>query len=108
MVVLAALRARLKGWKPSGEYTLGSLGLITNIGALVYGVAAMVNISWPRTPDALWYDNWIVVLSSFAVIAVGFLYMWIARPHLRSAAIYGDAIPANGAVVNGGVRRTTA
>jgi hypothetical protein len=82
--------------------------LITNVGALVYGVAAMVNIGWPRTPNALWYDNWIVVLSSFAVIAVGFLYMWIARPHLRSAAIYGDAIPSRGAVVTGAVRRTTA
>ena len=108
MVVLAALRARLKGWKPSGEYQLGSLGLITNIGALVYGVAAMVNISWPRTPGAPWYDNWIVVLSSFAVIAVGFLHMWIARPHLRSAAIYGDAIPSRDAVVIGGARGTTA
>ena len=32
MVVLAALRARLKGWKPSGKYQLGRFGLAVNIG----------------------------------------------------------------------------
>ena len=50
MVVLAALRARLKGWVPSGKYTLGAWGLPVNIAALVYGVLAMVNMAWPRTP----------------------------------------------------------
>ena len=52
MVVLAALRARLKGWVPSGKYSLGRWGLPVNIGALVYGVVAMVNMAWPRTPTS--------------------------------------------------------
>ncbi len=34
MVVLAALRARLKGRHPAGEFTLGRWGLAVNIGAL--------------------------------------------------------------------------
>ncbi|BAN50695.1 APC family permease [Metapseudomonas resinovorans] len=96
MVVLAALRARLKGWKPSGEYQLGRYGMPVTVGALVYGVAAVVNICWPRTPDAAWYDNWIVLLSAAAVMVIGFLYMGISRPHSRSDAPHGDAIPGGG------------
>jgi amino acid transporter len=57
MVVLAALRARLRGWVPAGRFTLGRWGLPVTVAALVYGVAAMVNMSWPRTPDAPWYDH---------------------------------------------------
>ena len=52
MVVLAALRARLKGWVPSGTFTLGRWGLPVTIAALTYGVLTMINIAWPRTPDA--------------------------------------------------------
>ena len=62
MVVLAALRARLKGWVPSGEFTLGGWGMPVNVLALAYGIFAMINMAWPRTPDAPWYDNYIVVL----------------------------------------------
>ena len=93
MVVLAALRARLKGWVPSGKYTLGRWGLPVNIAALGYGVVAMVNMAWPRTPDAPWYDNWIVALSGVAVIGIGLVYMAVHPLHDRSAAPYDDAIP---------------
>ena len=71
MVVLAALRARLKGWVPSGKYTLGNWGLAVNIAALTYGVIAMINMAWPRTPDLPWYDNWIVPLSAVVVVGIG-------------------------------------
>ncbi|KHL17073.1 amino acid transporter [Mumia flava] len=93
MVVLAALRARLKGWVPSGKYTLGAWGLPVNIAALVYGVVAMINMAWPRTPDAAWYDNWIVALSGLVVVAVGLIYMAVHPLHDRSTAPYDDAIP---------------
>jgi amino acid transporter len=93
MVVLAALRARLKGWVPSGRYTLGRWGLPVNIAALVYGVIAIVNMAWPRTPDSPWYDNWIVALSGVVVIGVGLVYMAAHPLHDRSTAPYGDAIP---------------
>lgn len=92
MVVLAALRARLKGWQPSGEFTLGGWGLLVNVLALAYGVAAIVNIAWPRTPDAAWYDNYIVLLSMAIVLGVGFFYMLTHRPYCRSSAAHGDAI----------------
>ena len=93
MVVLAALRARLKGWQPSGEFTLGRWGMLVNVSALVYGVAAIINIAWPRTPDAAWYDNYIVILSTGIVLLVGAFYMLTHRPYSRSRAAYGDAIP---------------
>ncbi|MFE3448831.1 APC family permease [Nonomuraea sp. NPDC059194] len=93
MVVLAALRARLLGWRPSGPFTLGSAGLAVNIGALVYGVLAIVNMIWPRTPDAAWYDNWLVGLSGLVVVGLGALYLVAARPQELGVAPAGDAIP---------------
>lgn len=93
MVVLAALRARLKGWKPSGKYQLGKWGLPINIGALVYGIIAMINMCWPRTPDAAWYDNYIVLVSGIVVVAAGILYMLIHRSYGHSKMPYNDAIP---------------
>jgi amino acid transporter len=96
MVVLAALRARLKGWVPSGKYSLGRWGLPVNIAALVYGVIAMVNMAWPRTPDVAWYDNWIVWLSAAVVVGSGLVYMAVHRSYGRSDAPYDDAIPRVG------------
>jgi amino acid transporter len=93
MVVLAALRARLKGWVPSGKYQLGKWGLAVNIAALVYGVTAMINMVWPRTPGVPWYDNWIVALSAAVVVGIGLVYMVIHPLHDRSTAPYSDAIP---------------
>ncbi len=95
MVVLAALRARLMGWQPSGAFTLGRWGMPVTVAALSYGVLAMVNMAWPRTPDAPWYDNWLVALSAAAGVGVGALYLFVGRPHLRSDATAGDAIASN-------------
>ncbi len=92
MVVFAALRARMRGWKPSGAFTLGRYGMAVNVAALVYGVAAGLNLAWPRTPDVPWYDNWIVILSTVVVVAVGLLYMLAARPWEKSTAAAGDAV----------------
>lgn len=93
MVVFAALRARLKGWKPSGKYQLGKWGLPINIGALIYGIIAMINMCWPRTPDAAWYDNYIVIVSGVIVVVAGLLYMIIHRSYGHSNMPYNDAIP---------------
>ncbi|EUA10168.1 putative amino acid permease domain protein [Mycobacterium kansasii 732] len=93
MVVLAALRARLKGWAPSGKYRLGRWGMPVNIGALVYGVAAIANVCWPRTPEAPWYDNYVVLLMSGVIISLGILYMVFSRAYANSDAPHADAIP---------------
>lgn len=92
MVVFAALVARLRGWRPSGKFSLGRWGLPVNVLALAYGVAAMVNLAWPRTPDVPWYDNYIVLLSAAIVFAAGLLYMLLARPYRHGTAAHGDAL----------------
>ncbi len=92
MVVFAALRARLKGWKPSGKFTLGVWGLPVTIAAFAYQVLAATNMAWPRTPDAAWYDNYIVLLSAAIVVGIGLVYMLIAKPYLRADSAHGDAV----------------
>lgn len=93
MVVLAALRARLRGWQPSGPFTLGRAGVPVTVAALIYGVLAIVNMIWPRTPDAPWYDNYLVALSGLVVLAVGLAYLLVVRPYEHGDAPSGDAIP---------------
>jgi amino acid transporter len=46
MIVLAALFARTKGWRPAGPFTLGRWGWFVNLLALGYGVGAIINILW--------------------------------------------------------------
>jgi amino acid transporter len=93
MVVLASLRARFKGWVPKGKYKLGRWGLPVNIGALIYGVAAIVNLSWPRDSHQPWYDDYIILLMSVTIIGLGILYLLCTRAHAKSDAPYDDAIP---------------
>jgi amino acid transporter len=92
-VVLAALTARLRGWRPAGDYKLGKWGLPVNIAALTYGVAAAVNLAWPRgAAGAAWYDSWGVLLGLAVVAAFGVLYMVLARPYRKGDAPAGDAV----------------
>jgi amino acid transporter len=93
MVVLAALRARLKGWKPAGTFSLGRWGWIINLGALAYGVFACVILSMPSNNPALGFiDRWIALVGLLVVVATGLLYMIIAKPHRNSTAPEGDAV----------------
>lgn len=96
MVVLAALRARIKGWKPSGPYTLRGWGMIVNIVALAYGLFAIWLLVKPYdVPEWSFLDNWIVGISALVIIVIGLLYMVIARPYNKGDHPAGDAIPAS-------------
>lgn len=91
LIVIAALIARVKGWRPSGQFSLNGWGPLVNIGALVYGICAIVNMVWPRSPDAAWYINYSMILTTVVVLAVGFLYMLLAKPYNKGTAPAGDA-----------------
>ncbi len=91
MIVIAALVARARGWKPSGAFTLGAWGWPINVAALAYGLGAIVNMSWPRSPGDPWYSNYGVIVTSMGVLALGAIYMLAGKPYDRGRAPAGDA-----------------
>ena len=91
-VVLAALRQRLKGWRPAGRWNLGAAGLGVNVLALAYGVCAMVLLVKPTPGSETFLDRWIVAIGLVVVAASGMLYLALARPDRHSSHIpEGDA-----------------
>lgn len=91
LVVLAALRQRLKGWKPAGEWTLGSWGFIVNLFALIYGMCGIWLLAQPADGNSF-LDRWTVLVGLAVVLIAGLLYMTIAKPFGRSSAPENDAI----------------
>jgi amino acid transporter len=91
MIVLAALLARFKGWRPTGPFTLRHWGFLVNALALAYGVGAIVNILWPRSPNDPWYVNYGMLVTTIGVMVLGGIYMILARPYERGNAPAGDA-----------------
>jgi amino acid transporter len=93
MVVFAALRMRLKGWKPGGPFTLKSWALPINVVALLYGICAIVILSRPSGDSSLmFYDRWIALIGFTVVAASGIAYLVLAKPVADSDAPEGDAI----------------
>jgi amino acid transporter len=91
-VVLAALRQRLKGWRPAGNWNLGRYGFAVNVLALAYGIMAMVLLLKPGNTGSF-LDRWVVAIGLVIVLASGFLYLFIARPDRHSDDVgEGDAI----------------
>jgi amino acid transporter len=91
MIVAGALWARLRGWVPSGPFTLGRWGMVVNAAGLAWGVAAIADIAWPRTPDQPWYSNFAMLLTVSVVVGSGLMYMLALKPYARGTAPAGDA-----------------
>ncbi|MBA6441564.1 APC family permease [Streptomyces sp. GMR22] len=93
MVVLAALRMRLKGWRPAGAWTLGRWGMTVNIAALAYGILGMVLLAQPTGDSGTpFVDRWIALIGFLVVSAVGLAYLLTAKPDRNSTAPEGDAL----------------
>ncbi len=90
MVVLAALRQRLRGWRPAGEFSLGGAGTVVNALALAYGLVAIVLLARPGS-EGSFVDRWTSLLGLGVVLVVGLAYLLIARPTRHSRAPQGDA-----------------
>lgn len=91
MLVLAALIARSKGWVPAGPFSLGRCGWPVNIIALAYGLGAIVDMVWPRSPQDPWYSNYSMIVTATGVVLMGMIYMVAAKPYDRGNAPAGDA-----------------
>ena len=91
MIVFAALVARVRGWRPAGSFTLGAWGWTVNLVALAYGLSAIVNMAWPRSPGDPWYSNYAMIVTSTGVLLLGAIYMLVAKPYDRGHAPAGDA-----------------
>jgi amino acid transporter len=91
MIVLAALLARLKGWRPQGPFSLGAWGWCVNLLALAYGLSAIVNILWPRSPNDPWYSNYSMLVTTIGIVVLGAFYMVAAKPYEHGNAPAGDA-----------------
>lgn len=74
-VPIGSLIARRKGWDPkTSPWNLGKWGLPVNILAAIWGAFVIINMSWPRSPDSVWYKNYSLPLLVFATILLGALY----------------------------------
>ena len=91
MIVLAALIARYKGWRPAGPFKLEGWGWTVNLLAFAYGVGAIINILWPRSPADPWYVNYGMLVTTAGVVVLGGLYMVASKPYERGNAPAGDA-----------------
>lgn len=90
MVVIGALCARFQGWKPSGAFHLGAWGMPVTVLALVYGMAAIGNLAWPRKPETNWYENYGVILMSAVVVAGGLMVLRSMRVGTTRLAISNE------------------
>ncbi len=91
MVVLGALIARVKGWRPAGTFRLGSWAIPVNVTAFLFGISGIVDMVWPRAPQDPWYSNYGMLIGTAAIVVSGWFYMWMARPYDRGTAPAGDA-----------------
>ena len=91
MLVLGALIARARGWRPAGAFQLGRWGLPVNVLALCYGLIAIVNMVWPRNPNDPWFSNYGMIITTIGVFALGLLYLFVARSYEQGDSPAGDA-----------------
>ncbi len=98
MIVAGALFARMRGWRPSGPFKIGPLATVVNVTALIYGIAALVDIFWPPPLNGAWYLVYSIPFTAAVVIGVGVLYMVTGRPYDRGNAPAGDAWQIRGRV----------
>ena len=88
-VVLAALRQRIKGWRPAGNWNLGcgrDAGQRGRAGLRDHGHLPLLK---PGDTGTL-IDDWVVAVGLFVVLATGLLYLFIAKPDRHSEDVAED------------------
>jgi amino acid transporter len=83
LTVFGALIARLRGWKPSGAFTLGKWGVPVTIAGALYLLLMLLNIVWPSALDsgrAAFNYGWVTLLVMAIIVGIGAAYETTARP----------------------------
>ncbi|MEY9837503.1 amino acid permease [Streptacidiphilus sp. EB103A] len=93
MVTGPMLLGRLRGQWPRPEhgsyFNLGRWGLPVNILAVVYGVAMIINLGWPRAAvygNDHWYYQWGAVVFTAVIAAIGGLVYLRVRKRTTAVA----------------------
>ncbi|HEY1824427.1 MAG TPA: APC family permease [Acidimicrobiales bacterium] len=96
LTVLGSFIAERRGWKPSGQFTLGKWSGTVTVVAGLYLFLMLLNIVWPSSLSsgraALFNYGWITLLVMFIIVVVGALYEGFARPDKKPRSV-GESIP---------------
>ncbi|KAA9164025.1 amino acid permease [Amycolatopsis acidicola] len=87
IVTVSLLIKRFKGEWPGPDhgpyFTLGRFGVVVNIIAVLFQVAVLVDIAWPRAEiygDAAWYYQWGAFVFIGAMLVIGWMmYAYLKR-----------------------------
>ncbi len=83
LTVFGALIARMRGWKPSGVFTLGRWGMPVTLAGGLYLVLMLLNIVWPGPltgERAVFNYGWVTLLVMAFIVAIGVLLnSWYMR-----------------------------
>jgi urea carboxylase system permease len=84
----ATLVARLRGrFVAGGSFSLGGLGLIVNVLAVVWGIAMIINLSWYRpNPASPAYLNLAIYIFVPLILVVGALYYFLVQKPMAKRA----------------------
>lgn len=83
LTVLGAIIARLRGWEPSGDFTLGKWGMPVSVVAAAYLFFMLLNIVWPSSNSsgrALFNYGWVTFMIMSVIVLLGAVYEFLARP----------------------------
>lgn len=109
LVVAPFARTRMRGqWAApeKGYFTLGRAGLAVSVLAVVWGVAMIINLAWPRklfynpAPPFHWYLQWGGVLFPAILLGLGFALFLARRSRI-------GILPAHAAPARAGEARAT-
>jgi amino acid transporter len=80
MVVLAALIAGLRGWRPSGLFSMGKIAPFVRLVALIYGVVTITNLVWPRVTGSGGIQDYLIIISMAIIVVVGIVQIIVMDP----------------------------
>jgi amino acid transporter len=94
LVLVAALIARLRGWRAQGVFRLGAWGYPVIIAGLVWLTLMLLNIVVPTgitSPKGILFNyDWMTLLVIAVIVVIGAVYTVVARPARRLGAARHD------------------